>query len=137
MAFAGVFAVATAVNVSEQRKQAKRVRTATEKQASLERAIQGEEATRRRRTTIKEAAIKRAQIENIAGASGQRTGTAAVTSAQQVTGAAAQNIGQIQTGLSIARARTTAQQDIFEAQQVSPLQTISGVAQQAAIAFKS
>lgn len=131
------FALATVVNVSEQRRQNKKIEAAQEKQQQVDIASQNEEAARARRATIKEAMVKRAQIENIAGATGQTKSSAVTAGTTQITGDVAENIGNINTALSLSRAGTAAEADLFKAQQTSPLQTLAGVTQQASIAFKS
>ena len=137
MAFATVFAVSTAVSLSEQHKQGKKVEAAQKEAQAVDIAAQNEKAARARRATIKEAMVKRAQVENVAGATGQRQSSAVTAGTQQITGDVAANIGSINTSLSLSSAATAAQSNINQAQQSSPLQTLSGVAQQASVAFNS
>lgn len=132
----GIFATATAASTVLQYKQQKKVEKAQKKRAAVESAMQGEEVARRRRQTIREAAMRRAEIENIAAATGQLESSAPIVAGQQVTAEEQTQLGEISTGLGIAKARTAAEQEVISAQQVSPLQTLAGTGQQAAIAFK-
>lgn len=133
MAFS--FGGATVANLYLQRKRQKKLEKAQKQAADVEKAQRGEEAARARRATIREAMVKRAQIENVAGASGQSTSSAAVSAAQQLTGEAASNIGQINTSLALGNLATNAQTAINKAQVPSTLEQVTGVAQQAALAF--
>ena len=130
------FAVATTVSVVEERKRQKKTEAAQEELKKVDIASQNEKAARERRKTIKEAMVKRAQIENVAGATGQTASSAVVAGTQQITGDLAENIGNINTSLALSGAATSAQSALNQAQQVSPLQSLAGVTQQAAIAFK-
>ena len=131
--FATFAAVSTVLDIKQQKK----VAEATEKAQEVDIAAQNEKASRARRATIKEAMVKRAQVENVAGATGQSKSSAVVAGTQQITGDVSENIGNINTSLALSRATTSAQGDINRAQQTSPLQAISRVTQQGAIAFKS
>ena len=128
-----VFAVATGANIAMDIKQQKKIEKAQEKQANVDRANKGEEAARARRTTIREAMTKRAQVENIAGAAGQTGSSAAIAGVQQITGDASENIGSINTSLSLSNLQTQAQQNLFNAQRTSPLRLIGGAVQQGAV----
>jgi Flp pilus assembly protein TadB len=134
---AAIFAGATAVSINEQRKQQKRSERAQSNQQAVDIARQGEEATRARRATIKEAMTKRAQIQNVAGAFGQEGSSAVVAGTQQITGDVGQNIGEISTALSLSSLTTKAQGAFFKAQQPSTLGIVAGAVQQGATLFKS
>lgn len=131
------FAAATVVDTALGIRQQKKVEEATEKAQEVDIASQNEQASRARRKTIKEAMVKRAQVENVAGATGQTKSSAVVAGTQQITGDVAENIGNINTSLALSSAATSAQGAINRAQQTSPLQAIAGVTQQAALASQS
>lgn len=133
----GTFAVATAANVGLQVKQNQDVEKAQKRKQELERAKQSDEAQRSRRNVMKEAAVKRAQVENVAGATGQQQSSAAIAGTQQIESEAAANIGQINTAVGYSTAISNANQNIANARQTSPLQQIAGAVQQGSIAFKS
>ena len=132
-----VFATAASASTVLDIKQQKEIAKAQEKQQQVDIATQNEKASRARRATIKEAMVKRAQIENVAGATGQSKSSAVAAGTQQVTGDAAENIGSINTSLALSSAATAAQGAVNKAQQTSPLQAIAGVAQQGALASQS
>jgi len=131
------FAVATTAQIGLGIKQQRDVEKAQEESAAVEQAVQGEQVARARRTNIRQAAVKRAQIENVAAASGQEGSSAVIAGTQQIAGDVSRNIGNIKTAEVFSSKRTAAQQNLFSAQQTSPLQLIAGAAQQGAIAFKS
>jgi hypothetical protein len=136
MGSVAVFTLATVVNIKANKKQQKKVEAAQEQQAKVDVATQQEQASKARRATIREAMIKRAQIENVAGATGQTGSTAATAGTSQVQSQLTENIGNINTNLNLAGAATRAQQSLFNAQQPSLVQQVSGAAQQGAVLFK-
>ena len=132
------FAIATLFTTAVSVRQQNRVARREEARAGVERAIQGEEAARSRRQTIREAMIKRAEIENIAGAVGQQGSSAAISGAQGVTAQRNTNLGDINTSLGLSNAMTSAQSNLLRAQQPSPLQQIGQAAQTATLSnFKA
>jgi hypothetical protein len=132
------FAIATLFSTAVNVKQQKKIRRAEEERAGVERAVQGEEAARARRATIREAMVKRAEIENVAGAVGQQQSSAAISGAQGVTAQRNINLGDINTSLGLNNAMTGAQSRLLRAQQPSPLQQIGQAAQTAALSsFKA
>jgi len=130
-----VFATATAGKAVLDIKQAKKVERAEELRQRVDVASQQEDASRRRRATVKEALIKRAQIENVAGATGQTDSSAVVAGTSQVTGDLAENIGNINTGTAFASASTAAQGRVNRARTSSPLQIGLGAVQQGSSIF--
>ena len=116
-------AAGTAYSVSEQKKAAKEqsraISSAGKEKQAVEIAMQNEQAARERRAQIREARIKRAMVENTAAASGQGTGSAAITGGQNVTGIAGQNLGNINTALSFANLQGQAEQKLLNATSTS------------------
>lgn len=137
MGFAATFAITSVVGIAESRRQQRKIEKAQGEAQKIDIARQNEEALRARRKTIREARIRQAQIENIAGATGQTQDSAVIGSTNQISGQAKTNLADIESSLAISRASTEAQGAIFRAQQPSGLQQVAAVGQQAAIAFKS
>jgi len=137
MALAGLFIASTAISLFEGRRQQKQIERRQEERSAVERAVQGEEAARARRKTIREAQVKRAEIANVAAQTGMQESTAVTAGTQQIQSGASENIGQIQTDLALAGQLTQANQNILNAQRPSLLQQGAAAGQQAAIAFTS
>ena len=134
----GAFALATLFTTAVSVTQQKKVEKAEKQRSGVERAVQGEEAARARRATIREAMINRAEIENVAGALGQQQSSAAISGAQGVTAQRNTNLRDINTSLGLSNAMTSAQSNLLRAQQPSPLQQIGQAAQTAALSkFKA
>ncbi len=113
-------AVGTAYSVSEQSKQADRLRDAQEKQQKLEMAATNEKAARERRAQIREARIQRAMVENTAATTGQTGSSAAIVGGQAATQQAGVNIGNINTATSRANLLGMAQQNVANAANAAP-----------------
>ncbi len=126
-----------AISINEQRKTQKKTEKANANIAKIDRAQQGEEAARSRRTSIREAQIRRAQIANVAGAAGQVDSSAIVAGTQQIDSSLNENIGNINTSLAFANARSVAQQSLIKAKRTSNLQILADTAIQSAGPFKS
>lgn len=108
-------AAGTAYSVSEQNKNAERVRSAQKDKQKMEMAMQNEQALREKRAQIREARIQRAMVENLGAVSGQGEGSAAIYGGQQATQQSAVNIGNISTQQSFANVIGTANQEIASA----------------------
>lgn len=89
---------------------------AMEKQRNVEIAQQNEQAARERRSQIREARIQRAMVENTAAATGQDSGSAAISGGQNATAQAGINIGNINTAQAFSGAMSNARQGVADAQ---------------------
>ena len=107
-------------NAQAQKDAAKRVAAAQEKSLNIQMAQTNEQAAQERRKQIREARIQRAQIENIAGATGQQSSSAALSGAAGIQAGAAANIGNINTAQSLAGAQTEASKGVVQAQSIIP-----------------
>ncbi len=130
------FVVATVGSIGLQIKQQNKIEKAQKEQQKVDVANQNEKASRLRRASIKEAMVKRAQIENIAGAGGQQDSSAVAAGSAQLAGDVGENLRDIGRTVNLNNRATAAQGALFRAQQTSPLQSVLGATQQAAIAFK-
>lgn len=92
------------------------VSDAMEKQRNVEIAQQNEQAARDRRSQIREARIQRAMVENTAAATGQDSGSAAISGGQNATAQAGINIGNINTAQAFSGAMSNARQGVADAQ---------------------
>jgi hypothetical protein len=113
-------AAGTAYSVSEQSKQADKLRDAQKKQQKLEMAATNEKAARERRAQIRESRIQRAMVDNAAAASGQTGSSAAIVGGQAATQQAGVNIGNINTATSRAGLLGAAQQNVANAANATP-----------------
>jgi hypothetical protein len=108
--------IGNAIGFSEQKKSDKSIARAQERAMKVDLAVQQEQAARERRAQIREARIQRAAVSNLAAASGQQAGSAAIAGGQQATAQMGQNLGNINTSLAGASAQTQAQIGVINAQ---------------------
>lgn len=117
----GVMSYSAAQQAAQsQRSAASNLASAQEKSLNVQMAQTNEQAAQERRKQIREARIQRAQIENIAGATGQQSSSAALSGAAGIQAGAATNIGNINTAQSLAGAQTEASKGVVQAQSVIP-----------------
>lgn len=110
----------TAYSVTEQQKQASKLKSAQEDARKMDIALQNEQAARDRRAQIREARIQRAMVDNTAAASGMGGGSAAIVGGQNATQQAGVNIGNINTAQSASKLQGIASQNIANAQNQGP-----------------
>lgn len=107
-------------NAQAQKDAASKVAAAQEKSLNVQMAQTNEQAAQERRKQIREARIQRAQIENVAGATGQQSSSAALSGASNIQAGAAANIGNINTAQSLAGAQTEASKGVVQVQSIIP-----------------
>jgi hypothetical protein len=105
----GVLAVSSEINRREQKE-------AAEEQLEVEQNIASANAARKRRAVLREARIKRAETQNLAGAVGAQESSAAIAGASNVTARAASNIADINQDVEFGRQLSEARQNVFESQ---------------------
>lgn len=116
----------TGINIIEQKKRARDISRAQEKQTQIESAIRGEEARKARREQIRAARIKQSQIENIAANAGQTESSAAIATTGSLQTKLGTNIGNINEALASSGLLSRARQDVLNASQPSNLELFSG-----------
>jgi len=118
-------AVVSAV-VSERR--SSKVQEAQEEQTKIERAIGGEKAARSKRVARARAQTAQAELQNVAGASGQGVSSAAIVGGQEVRAQLSENIGSINRATSEANILTNASQNVANAARVGVGERLIGTA---------
>ena len=116
----------TLISANEQKKREKETRAAQERAAAVERAERASQATRERRKQVRQARIRRAEVQNQAAVGGQTGSSAAVAAQGSLTTQMGTNIGSIGTALATGEAKSIAEQNIFEANRKSNLEIFSG-----------
>lgn len=111
---------ATAYSVSEQQKQAAKIKSAQDDARKMDIALQGEQAAKDKRAQIREARIQRALVENAAGNTGMTGSSAAIVGGQAATQQAGVNVGNINTAQSVSKLQGIASQNIANAQNQGP-----------------
>lgn len=120
----------TFIAVNEGRKREKRTIEAQKEAQEVERATQANQARLSRRKSVREARLKRSQIENLAISRGQETSSAAIAAGGSLQTQLGSNIGNLQDALAFADAGFTAQQNVFDASRKSGLEVLSGATAQ-------
>ncbi len=127
MAATGAVAL-TVININEQSKRADKVEAAQKSATAVERAQQANQARRSRREQVREALVKQGENENTAATAGQTDSSAAVAAGDSIEARLGTNLGTINQALQFSSAKTSAQQDIFEANRKSTAEIVSGAA---------
>jgi len=122
------FVATTAVTVHEGRKREKRVAARQKEAQAVETAQRASEATRARRKQVREARLRRAEVENQAGTGGQTGSSADIAAGDSLTNQFGSNVGAIGTALAKGGLKSQAQQNIFDANRKSDLEVLSGFA---------
>jgi len=121
---AGVAAIVGAVGGAySEDKSADRANKIERKQESVrkaEQSIQNAQAARQRRASVRKAQVARAQIENVAGATGQGGSSAPIVSAGGVSAQAGGTVSAINTNVMQQNRLTSAQTGLNKAMQAGP-----------------
>ncbi len=126
MAYWVIAAAIAAAVVADKR--ASQVASAQEEQTKIERAIGGEKAARSKRVARAKAQSAQAELQNVAGASGQGVSSAAIVGGQAVRAQLSENIGSINRATSEANILTNAAQNVANASRVGVGERLIGTA---------
>ena len=109
-------------------KRASKAEAAQEEQTKVERAIGGEKSARSKRVARAKAQTAQAELQNVAGASGQGVSSAAIVGGQEVRAQLSENIGSINRATSEANILTNAAQNVANAARVGVGERLIGTA---------
>jgi hypothetical protein len=133
---AGVIGL-TLYTVNEQEKRASRVEKEQKAARRVEAAERANQARKSRREQVREARIRQAQIENQSATAGQTGSSAAIAAGDSLTAKLGTNIGNINEALAFGSAKSTAEQNILDANRKSTGEILGGVGIQAANIYAS
>ena len=109
-------------------KRASKAEAAQEEQTKVERAIGAEKSARSKRVARARAQTAQAELQNVAGASGQGVSSAAIVGGQSVRAQLSENIGGINRATSEANILTNAAQNVANASRVGVGERLIGTA---------
>lgn len=122
--------IAIAITAGTAVDQADRARRTEHKQEDLQKVQQAQsadQASRERRKQIRQQMTAQAQIDNAAATQGQQASSSPIAASANVQSQVNENIGNINTAQAFGAAKGAIQQDIFNLQQPSTLQTAAGI----------
>lgn len=121
-------AALTVVTLVEGKKREKRVDEAQEQRANVEGATRAEEARVSRRQQVREARVRAGEVENVSAVTQQTGSSAAIAGIDDIGSNLATNLGKINTAVTASELKSSAEQDIFDANRKSTLEILGSTA---------
>ena len=128
MAGAAIVGVGLLVSTNEARRREKNVAKRQEEARGVERAERASQAAQSRRKQVREARLRRAEVQNQAAVTGTEGSSAAIAGQDALQRQLGANVGDIGRALAFGQAKSTSEQNILDANRKSGLEVWSSAA---------